>query len=411
MPSGGSTRARFVTDELVVAIPHQKLVLDQLNELGELVTRARVDRSDRRLGLSTISVTHAGAADGPALDHLLGAIREQCRVRYDGWIPTMGKNRLLQRIDGVSGYVGGGGGIDGASGYVGGGGGGLPTAADASALPPPTAGNAGRDVHVAILDTRLFPHPDLAGRYYTESSDALLDEKDEFPYHAGHSTFVAGLVTQSAPMVELEILNVLDNQLAAATAWDVAVRMAAFADSDVNVLNLSLGCFTDDGDAPLLLKRAVELLTPQTIVVAAAGNHGGGVSAAGDVMPQTPFWPAALDDVVAVGAHDSARQRAAFSPDTPWITLSAPGVDVASTYLRGAVEMPREGSSDGSTELQDFGGYATWSGTSFAAAAVSGKIAAGTVPGRRAAREALSDLLSQSPTDPGVDVWAYDHGR
>jgi subtilisin family serine protease len=212
-------------------------------------------------------------------------------------------------------------------------------------------------------------------------------------------------------MVELEVLNVLDNKLAAATAWDVAVRMAAFADSDVNVINLSLGCYTDDGDAPLLLKRAVELLTPQTIVVAAAGNHGAGVSAAGEVTPRTPFWPAALDDVVAVGAHDSDGQRAAFSPDTPWITLSAPGVDVASTYLRGAVEIPLEGSTDGATELQDFGGYAIWSGTSFAAAAVSGKIAAGTVPGRRTAREALDDLMNQSPTDPGVDVWAYDHGK
>jgi hypothetical protein len=37
-------------------------------------------------------------------------------------------------------------------------------------------------------------------------------------------------------------------------------------------------------------------------------------------------------------------------------------------------------------------GTAVWSGTSFAAAAVSGKLAAHTVPGVRSAREALNDL-------------------
>lgn len=46
---------------------------------------------------------------------------------------------------------------------------------------------------------------------------------------------------------------------------------------------------------------------------------------------------------------------------------------------------------------------------SFAAAAVTGEIAAGTVPGEREPREALNDLLSQAPHQPGADIWAYDH--
>jgi hypothetical protein len=402
MPADGSVRARFVTDELVVAIPHQNLVLD---ELADLVRGARLDRSNANLGLSVISVSHEGADDGPALDRLLAAVRERCRVRYDGWTPTIGKNRLLQRIDGVGGYIGGGGGIGGAGGYIGGGGGGLPTAVDASAVPTPPAGERGRDVRVALLDTRLYAHPDLAGRYYAEDVGALLPIAPTLPYHAGHATFVAGLVAQRAPHVELEILNVLSDELAAATAWDVAVRMASFTRSDVAVLNLSLGCYTDDGAAPLLLARAVELLTPQVVVVAAAGNHGS--TTTGGLTPKTPFWPAALDDVVAVGAHDTAGRRAGFSPDTPWVTLTAPGVDVPSTYLNGTVEFPGEGGPN----LRNFAGYAAWSGTSFAAATVTGEIAAGTVPGKRAPREALDDLLHRSPGRPEVDVWAYDHRK
>jgi hypothetical protein len=46
---------------------------------------------------------------------------------------------------------------------------------------------------------------------------------------------------------------------------------------------------------------------------------------------------------------------------------------------------------------------------SFAATAVTGEISAGTVPGRRDAREALGDRLNQSPGQRGVHFWAYDH--
>ena len=45
-------------------------------------------------------------------------------------------------------------------------------------------------------------------------------------------------------------------------------------DSGVQVLNLSLGCSTADGQAPMVLERAIAQLTPTMAVVAAAGNHG-----------------------------------------------------------------------------------------------------------------------------------------
>ena len=407
MPAGSTTRERFITDELVVAIPHQDLVLGELAELSDLIDNVRIDRSDARLGLSLLSIVHSPSArddEGAALNRVLRTIRERCAERYDNWVPTIGKNRLLEGIDGASGIVGGGG-VDSASGIVGGGGGGVPTPCDAADLPKPPAGERGRDVKVAILDTRLYPHPDLAGRFYVEDQDALLHSSDTLPFHSGHATFLAGLIIQRAPLVELEIHNVLSDERAVATAWDVATRIAQFAGSDVGVLNLSLGCYTDDGAAPLVLARAVELLTPGVVIVAAAGNHGAGKSPAGRLTARTPFWPAALDDVVAVGAHDEYGERATFSPTAPWITLSAPGVDVKSTYLAGEVLVPGD---DGETVEQQFHGYASWSGTSFAAATVSGEIAAGTVPGVRGPREALNDLLRQSAGQARADIWAYD---
>jgi hypothetical protein len=44
-----------------------------------------------------------------------------------------------------------------------------------------------------------------------------------------------------------------------------------------------------------------------------------------------------------------------------------------------------------------FDGKAEWEGNSFAAAVVTGEIAAGTLPGRRSARQALEDLLRREP--------------
>ena len=58
-----------------------------------------------------------------------------------------------------------------------------------------------------------------------------------------------------------------------------------------------------------------------------------------------------------------------------------------------------------------FPGTAVWEGCSFAAGVVSGAIAAGTVPGHRSARQALEELLSRDPGQPGCGIRPNDPGR
>jgi subtilisin family serine protease len=217
---------------------------------------------------------------------------------------------------------------------------------------------------------------------------------------AGHGTFVAGLVVQRAPAVELEMESVLGKDDGTGpSVWQVARSLGRYARSGADIVNLSFGCFTLDGQPPLVLERAVNRLTASMVVVAAAGNYGE-IEKAEPPNSHTPIWPAAFEEVVAVGANTAEGAPAGFTPQAPWIDLRAIGVDVDSSYLDGNVELD--------TETVAFTGAARWSGTSFAAASVAGAIAARTEPGRRTAHEALDELRAGAygGSDSGIEVLA-----
>jgi subtilisin family serine protease len=147
----------------------------------------------------------------------------------------------------------------------------------------------------------------------------------------------------------------------------------------------------------MAMAAAIDRLDREVVVVAAAGNHAS-MRASGEVAEGTPpvgvkpAWPAALDDVIAVGASAPAEgQLADFSPDAPWVDLCTEGVDIVSTFLPNAVITQKS-----QNELKAFGGsFARWNGTSFSAALVSGAIAACVEPGRTTARQALDQLMRE----------------
>jgi subtilisin family serine protease len=179
------------------------------------------------------------------------------------------------------------------------------------------------------------------------------------------------------------------------------------ADPGIAVINLSFGAATTDGTAPLVLRRAISRISPDTVIVAAAGNNGRGTEFP-NLPPDAPMWPAAFDEVVAVGAHDDEGLPAAFSPDVPWVDLMAPGTDVVSTFLPGQVT-----STEGGEEtVIDFGrGYARWRGTSFAAAEVTGEIVALMNARGITARQALALLLERPDSLAGATIGAPISGN
>ncbi|WP_169950687.1 S8/S53 family peptidase [Microbispora sp. H11081] len=213
------------------------------------------------------------------------------------------------------------------------------------AAAPPYAPGEQCDVTVAVLDTGLAPHPWLTPWYrddIAETPDA--DGDGVRDRQAGHGTFVAGLILRHAPGVRLRVLRFLDSE----GVSDEAALLRALATlrgARADIVNLSFGGHTFDDAPPLGLAEA---LAGFPAVVACAGN----------TASPRPFWPAALPGVVAVGALDGDA-RAGFSAYGPWVDAWAPGVDLTSSFL----------------DYGDFRGYAAWSGTSFAAAVVTGALA------------------------------------
>lgn len=234
---------------------------------------------------------------------------------------------------------------------------------------------------VGVLDTRICPHRWLAGSYvgpgsvYADRSEVVGNGPLGTRPSASHATFVAGIVAQQAPTARVLVRRLLD-QNGTATVWDVANGLVDLKEAGASVINVSLGCRTPEDSSPFPLEVALRQVGPDVPVIASAGNVG----------QCAPWWPAALDGVIAVGAAkptDEGWRPTDWSNYGSWVNVWAPGVDLLSTY----VDFPDNERS----ELQ----WARWSGTSFSAALVTGRIATLMAETGSSAWGAVNSLLAE----------------
>jgi membrane-anchored mycosin MYCP len=375
-------------------IRHERLGLALLPLQGKSIKEA-VDelRRDRVIAAELAAFARARKAEPESrispLDELLKGLRLRFARKYDNWQPTFGKNRTISKIAG--------------SPHVGGGGVGPPKKTKDFLAPRKTPPAQHRSVRVGLLDTRMFHHDWLAGGYLARPGD-LLGEQAEYRSTQAHATSVASCILERAPGAEVHLRRVLDDN-ATGDSWAVASAMVEVAEAGFDVVNLSFGeYFTDDGEPPLVIATAVKLLSARTVIVAAAGNHGNVASRPADEVPvglteKSPSYPAALPDVLAVGALEDAKP-APFSPkDAPWIGLMAPGVDRTVAYLTGDVLVASEDGSFRGAKKVGFSGWAECSGTSYAAGTVSGEIAHRMIRSGITARQAADQLLDSADWD------------
>lgn len=264
-------------------------------------------------------------------------------------------------------------------------------AVPAQEVPGPPERRTGRPLTVAVLDTGLdtrhpwFPRASWDALDGDDVTDRLDEDNDyQLDAQAGHGTFVAGVVRRRAPAARLLVGRVLGSdgvcdEVELARAIRRLASRSRAAGRRVDVLNLSLGTYTWDDRPPRLVADALAALGADTVVVAAAGNN------ASDRV----FWPAALPDVTAVGARGAdGSGRAGFSNHGTWVDSWADGERVASSFV--TFDGPEPPRCD--IDPDCYRGFATWSGTSFAAPSISGEIAARAHDRHTSARDEVAGV-------------------
>ncbi len=211
-----------------------------------------------------------------------------------------------------------------------------------------TSGSRGEGTVVAVLDTGVcFSHPDLQNHllpgYNTFDARSLPDDVPDGVTNGGvgHGTMVAGLIARVAPNTAIMPIRVLNGD-GVGTLFQLLAGLHYAIDHGANVVNLSLGASTPSA----LLADAIEAADDAGIIVAAA---------AGNESTSAKHYPAALHSVIAVASVEWNNVKSLYSNYGTYIRIVAPGTGIRSTYWTG--------------------GYATWSGTSFAVPFVSAEAA------------------------------------
>ena len=171
----------------------------------------------------------------------------------------------------------------------------------------------------------------------------------------------------------------------------------------IDVVSLSLGYFSESA-ADLTytsgLRHVIdELLDLGVMVVAAAGNYTTKRRYYPAAFAGAPRRPGSLP-LVSVGALNPNGSPAAFSDGGSWVHAWAGGAAVVSTLptdLNGPASAPVQDGSVQGLDPDDYrGGFATWSGTSFAAPTMAAHLARALIDRIReteADRESRLDTL------------------
>lgn len=384
--------------QLIVDSVYLSLVADTLGDLG--IGVAEVHPHDA-LGLSRVTLT-GQADDGPdrladwELDAVLAELRRRIAAANGGWLPAIGKNRTTGTVIGQGGHsriMGGHPRIMGGEPQIMGGHPRIMGAAVADddfsddevavtllAVGPGAAGLSDAGAPVPVADPVRIGLVDTA-----EVTEWTVTEP--VPSWRAHASFVRAVVEHAAPDAELIVRPVLGEPDGTAPLWDVATAMLDLVvDDRVDLLLLPLACFTADGEAPLLIARAIERIGDRALVIAAAGNHLGDATWAKGRHGRSPAWPAALATVRAVGVEAMAERP-------PWVDVGTSAASFAGPFFTGPVTMP-----DGTRA--DAHGAAHWSGTSFAAAWAAGAVAARMRNGSTSAPQAWQRLLAAESATP-----------
>lgn len=233
-----------------------------------------------------------------------------------------------------------------------------------------------------------------------EAGGAIADRMTgELASHAGHGTFIAGLLRQRCPDADITVLRIMDAD-GVVPEWRLSEALMGLGTKlgeepgCFDALVLSLGYYPEVGDRNYVAGQKRQLLTIArrgVVTFAAAGNDcTERPSYPAAFAPAAEFNPTDQDfavrptlPLVAVAALNPDRSTVAlFSNDGSWVNGQAVGANLVSTapkYAQGSVQaivsvIGPDGRRRSTIDPDNYSsGFATWSGTSFAAPVLAGK--------------------------------------
>lgn len=216
-----------------------------------------------------------------------------------------------------------------------------------SAIQFPEKDIQGAKIKVAVLDSGVSFDEDIPVAERIAISEGEVTENVLFDDTTGHGTGLAGIIAAQNngsgirginPDAQIYSIQILDenNQT---TLSNLVAAIYKAQELDCQIMNMSLGTSVD---SKVLYDAVRSAYDAGILMVAAAGNAKG----------KAVEYPAAYDEVLAVGSTDTTGNQVENSCDGEEIEIFAPGSQIPTTGL--------------------FGGVSVVEGTSIAAAQVTG---------------------------------------
>lgn len=281
-------------------------------------------------------------------------------------------------------------------------------------------GLTGAGQRIAVVDTGVNQHPQLAGRL--DDGGTNVPKGSALTDCDGHGTIVAGIAAaQSTPgtgfvgvapdsrilslrqssslFQEDETGKTIGNTETMAQAIQHAV------DQQVDVINVSQSSCQPMGQASnpgnpgnQMLHNAVKnAYDAGTVVVAAAGNADEACEQNNPGSPSTAVLPAWFDDyVLTVASVNQQGAPSEFTVAGPWVDVAAPGENLTALD-------PGQGGSGLATQIStgENGEMSPIQGTSFAAPYVSGLVALIKQKHPGMSAEAVMNRIKETSLHPG----------
>jgi thermitase len=190
------------------------------------------------------------------------------------------------------------------------------------------------DVTIAIVDTGVDgTHPEFSGRMvggYDFIRNISLSGSENSDFH-GHGTHVAGIAAATGNnnigiagmdwQAKVMPVRVLDSS-GAGSMTNIVLGIQFAITNEAKVINLSLG---GAGYSQALKDVIVSAREAGVIVVSAMGND----------YIKSLIYPAGFPEVIAVGSTDPKDRISDFSTRGEWISVTAPGSEIYSTFTGG----------------------------------------------------------------------------